>query len=142
MQECRRIWEEEGILYSYDELEKLAEQAESSGIFLNLNMADFAQPGNMPEKIRTFCRRTGQRIPESVGEIVRCIYESLASTYSKELKKLEQGSERRIEKLQILGGGARSEMLCQSRLLRQAGDCGTGRGDCTGQSDNPAESIR
>lgn len=74
---------------------------------------DFALPGNMPEKIRTFCRRTGQRIPETVGEIVRCIYESLASTYSKELKKLEQGSGRRIEKLQILGGGARSEMLCQ-----------------------------
>lgn len=113
LQECRRTWEEEGILYSYDELEKLAEQAESFGIFLDLNMADFAQPGNMPEKIRTFCRRTGQRIPETVGEIVRCIYESLASTYSKELKKLEQGSGRRIEKLQILGGGARSEMLCQ-----------------------------
>ena len=91
---CRNVaepWEEEGILYSYDELEKLAEQAESFGIFLDLNMADFAQPGNMPEKIRTFCRRTGQRIPETVGEIVRCIYESLASTYSKELEKTGAG---------------------------------------------------
>ena len=113
LQECCRTWEEEGICYTYDKLEKLAEQAGATNSFLDPNAADFAQPGDMPEKIRTFCRKTGQRVPETVGEIVRCIYESLAFTYSKELKKLEQGSGRRIWKLQILGGGARSEMLCQ-----------------------------
>lgn len=113
LQECRRFWEENGEEYSYNELEGLAEEAGSTKGLFDPNAEDFSLAGNMPEKIKAYCRRTGQEEPETIGEVVRCIYESLAWKYSTELKKLEKGIEKKIEKIQVLGGGARSEMLCQ-----------------------------
>lgn len=126
LQECRREWTAEGRKVSYDELEQQAALCDPFQRFIAPNSPDFALPGHMPEKIQAFCRKMGQRAPESAGEVVRCIYESLAFKYRRELEKLEQGiaeeAERRphgpknfgrIEKLQILGGGAQSEMLCQ-----------------------------
>lgn len=126
LQECRREWTAEGRKVSYDELEQQAALCDPFQRFIAPNSPDFALPGHMPEKIQAFCRKMGQRAPESAGEVVRCIYESLAFKYRRELEKLEQGmaeeeekrpygskSVGRIEKLQILGGGAQSEMLCQ-----------------------------
>ena len=126
LQECRREWTAEGRMASYNELERQAALCDPFQCFIAPNSPDFALPGHMPEKIQAFCRKTGQRAPESAGEVVRCIYESLALKYRRELEKLEQGmaeeeekrphaqkSAGRIEKLQILGGGAQSEMLCQ-----------------------------
>ena len=126
LQECRREWTAEGRMASYNELERQAALCDPFQCFIAPNSPDFAFPGHMPEKIQAFCRKTGQRAPESAGEVVRCIYESLALKYRRELEKLEQGmaeeeekrphaqkSAGRIEKLQILGGGAQSEMLCQ-----------------------------
>ena len=113
LQECRRSWEQDGKDYSYNGLERLAEEAGPVKGLFDPNAEDFSMAGDMPEKIRSYCKKTGQKVPETVGEIVRCIYESLAWKYSIELKKLEQGIGKKIEKIQILGGGARSEMLCQ-----------------------------
>ncbi|MDP4879503.1 MAG: FGGY-family carbohydrate kinase, partial [Opitutales bacterium] len=69
--------------------------------------------GRMPEKIQEFCHETGQPVPESKGEIIRCIYESLALRYSEVWEKLVQYTEHKPETLHIVGGG------CQDRLLNQ-----------------------
>lgn len=113
LQECRASWEREGKRFSYDELERLAGEAGPCECCFDPNAEDFSLAGNMPEKIREYYRRRGQKEPETVGQIVRCIYESLALKYCEELEKLEKGSGRKIKKIQILGGGAKSEMLCQ-----------------------------
>ena len=44
----------------------------------------------MVEKIQTFCRKTNQPVPETVGQIARCIYESLALKYRWALERLEE----------------------------------------------------
>ena len=81
MQECRRIWAEAGDERSFAEL---ADEAAGATPFLAMVDPDdpgFATPGDMPERIRTWCRDSGQRVPETRGEIIRVILESLALRY-------------------------------------------------------------
>lgn len=70
-----------GKEYSYADLEKLALAAEPFKCFIDPDAPEFVPHGNIPERVREFCRKTGQFIPETVGEIMRCIYESLAMKY-------------------------------------------------------------
>lgn len=67
----------------------------------------------MVEKIQTLCRKTNQPVPETVGQIARCIYESLALKYRWALERLEEIKGQRIDTLNIVGGG------CQNKLLNQ-----------------------
>ena len=67
----------------------------------------------MIEKIQAFARRTGQPEPQSIGQIARCIYESLALKYRWALERLEEIKGERLDTLNIVGGG------CQNKLLNQ-----------------------
>ena len=71
----------------------------------------FATAGNMPKRICDFCRKTGQHVPENVGEIVRCIFESLALRYRWTAEKLEELTGRHYPTINIVGGGTKEEML-------------------------------
>lgn len=113
LQEAKRAWEKEGESCTFDGLERLAEAEQPNRYLLDPGAADFALPGDMPGKIRAFCERTGQGRPETRGEIVRCIYDSLSWTYRWNLERLEQAVGHRIEELHILGGGAKSPLLCR-----------------------------
>jgi sugar (pentulose or hexulose) kinase len=73
----------------------------------------FLSLGGMPDKIRQYCRETGQAIPESKGEVLRCALESLALRYRWVLQKLETMMGRRLEVVHIIGGGMQNELLCQ-----------------------------
>ena len=64
-------------------------------------------------EIREFCRETGQLAPETKGQIIRCIYESLALRYATVWEKLVQYTEHQPKTLHIVGGG------CQDKLLNQ-----------------------
>lgn len=67
----------------------------------------------MIEEIRLFCAESGQPVPQSPGELARCIFDSLALSYRSYLKELEALTGTAIEVLQIVGGGANNELLCQ-----------------------------
>lgn len=113
LQECRTQWQKEGDAYSYEELETLAEKAKKNRYFIDPNADVFTLPGDMPKRIREYCSGKGQGEPQTAGEIVRCIYDSLTCKYRQELERLERGIGEKIEEIQILGGGAKSEMFCQ-----------------------------
>ncbi|MBZ5545238.1 MAG: rhamnulokinase, partial [Acidobacteriia bacterium] len=89
LQESRRQWQREGQDYPWSELLELARLANPFLSLINPDAAEFLSPGNMPEAIRTFCRRTGQPAPDSIGAIVRCCLESLALRYRGVLGALE-----------------------------------------------------
>jgi len=112
-QECKRAWDKAGETLSFDELESLAMEVEPFSCFIDPDNDLFYSPGNMPEKIREFCRSTGQHIPESKGEIVRCIMESLALKYRQAIEGLEIIAGSRIPVLHVMGGGCKNIMLCQ-----------------------------
>ena len=113
IQESHRQWKREGKEYSYADLEKLALAAEPFKCFIDPDAPEFVPHGNIPERVREFCRKTGQYVPETVGEIMRCIYESLAMKYRLTFEKLRECTERDYPVIHVIGGGTKDGLLCQ-----------------------------
>ena len=113
VQESRRQWKREGKNYTFDELSAQANAAEPFRSLINPDDAAFAPAGNLPERIREYCRKTSQPVPETAGEIVRCIFESLALKYRRTAEQLEEVSGRKYNTINIVGGGTKEEMLSQ-----------------------------
>lgn len=113
IQESRRQWKREGKEYSYADLEKLALAAEPFKCFIDPDAPEFVPHGNIPERVRDFCCKTGQYVPETVGEIMRCIYESLAMKYRLTFEKLRECTERDYPVIHVIGGGTKDGLLCQ-----------------------------
>lgn len=113
IQESRRQWIREGKEYSFGELEQLASKAKPFQSFINPDAPEFVPSGNMPERIRRYCRRTGQHIPQSPGEVVRCINESLAMRYHRAALEIEGCTHKAYPVLHMIGGGIQSRLLCQ-----------------------------
>ena len=72
VQECRRTWNQAGSKYSWEDLNQLAAAAPPLAALVDVDDASFLAPGDMPEAIREYCRRTGQTPPASAGAVVRC----------------------------------------------------------------------
>jgi len=113
VQECRRTWALEGDTFSYDEITAMAQDARAFGPLVEPDAVEFIAPGGMPARIQAFCARTGQRVPETRGEIVRCALESLALKYRWAVEKLERMAGRRLGVIHIVGGGSQNTLLCQ-----------------------------
>ena len=113
VQECRREWAEGGQEYDYGRLTQLAAAAEPFVSLINPADPRFVSPDDMPAKIAAFCQETGQSVPGSPGAFVRCALESLALFYRTVLRQLERLTGRKIERLNIVGGGSRNALLNQ-----------------------------
>ena len=113
VQECRRGWARGGTADSYDDLTAMAAATPPFRSLVDVDDPAFAAPGDMPARLQAFCRRTGQPVPETKGEIVRCALDSLALKYRYVLSTLEGILGRRLEPLHVIGGGARNRLLCQ-----------------------------
>ncbi|MCH7226321.1 rhamnulokinase family protein [Haloferula sp. A504] len=114
IQECRRQWQIEGEELSYGEMTRLADEADAFTAFIDPDHADFAAPGDMPARIREFCRRTGQPVPESKGQVLRVATESLALKYRVTLEAFRQLSGRDFNRLSVGGGGIQNTSLVQA----------------------------
>lgn len=113
IQESRRQWIREGREYGFEELETMAGQAKPLACLINPDDPEFVSAGNIPERIRSFCRRTGQPVPQSEGEIVCCIDQSLALAYRKAMAEINMCTGKQYSVIHLIGGGARSGLLCQ-----------------------------
>lgn len=113
IQESRRQWQRQGEDYSYADLEKLALAAEPFKCFIDPDAPEFVPHGNIPKRVQEFCEKTGQYVPQTVGEIMRCIYESLAMKYKLTFEKLCECTERDYPVIHVIGGGTKDTLLCQ-----------------------------
>lgn len=109
LERCRAAWGE----VSYPELIAEAEAAEPFRSLINPDDALFANPSDMEQAIRTYCRDRHQPVPETRGQVVRCIFESLALRYRQVLENLCSLSPRPVETLHVIGGGSRNDLLNQ-----------------------------
>ena len=100
---------------------RLAAEAAPFQAVVDPDDPSFLKPGDMPSRLREFCRRTRQKAPASNGEVVRCVLESLALKYRFVLEHLEELVGRRLDPVHIVGGGS------QNRLLNQFTADATGR---------------
>jgi len=112
-QECKKSWDKQREDLSFDQLEALANESPPFMSFIDPDNNLFYSPGNMPDKIREFCKRTGQSIPESKGAVARCIMESLALKYRHVVEGLENIVGYSIPVLHVVGGGSQNKMLNQ-----------------------------
>jgi rhamnulokinase len=126
MQECRRAWARAGEDLSYDELTRLAAEARPFLAVIDPDDSAFLPPGDMPERIRAYCQRTGQSTPQTEGEIARVVLEGIALKYRWVLERLESVTGTKLEPIHIIGGGTKNRLLS-----RFTADC-TGRTCVTG----------
>jgi rhamnulokinase len=113
VQQCRVTWEEQGKNYEYAQLASMAQEAHPFLAFIDPDNPVFMPHGDMPTRIRDFCKATNQAVPQTEGEIVRCVYESLAMKYRYVLETLIRVSGREVDRIHIIGGGAKNALLNQ-----------------------------
>ena len=113
IQESRRQWRKEGFDVSFADLEREALEAEPYRAFIDCDAPEFAIAGDIPRRVQAFCRATGQYVPETRGEIMRCIYQSLAMKYKQNYNALCEVSGRRFAQINMLGGGIKDTLLCR-----------------------------
>ncbi len=113
MQESRRQWNLEGNNLSFKDIDELTIKAKSMISFINPNYNKFNYHGDMPNKIREYCKMTNQIVPMEKGDISRCITESLALEYRKALEMLESLKGSKVDVIRIIGGGVKDELICQ-----------------------------
>ncbi len=113
VQECRRAWGAAGQEWSYEALTQAAASASPWRTLVDAGAPQFQRPGQMPDKIADFARATGQPVPMTPGEFVRCALESLALAYRRTLGMLETVLAKRIERVYIVGGGSQNQLLNQ-----------------------------
>ncbi|HEX2036607.1 MAG TPA: rhamnulokinase family protein [Chloroflexota bacterium] len=115
VQECRRTWRERGGDLGYDELTRLAEAARPFAALVDPDHAAFLPPGDMPRRLAAYCARTGQA-PLDVadkGQVLRCVFESLALKYRWVIERLERLTARRVGTIHVIGGGSQNGLLNQ-----------------------------
>lgn len=112
VQGCRKAWSAQGPA-TFEELNRAAAAAAPFAALVDPDDPLFLNPPDMPEAIAAYLRRTGQRQPESRGGIVRSLLESLALKYRQVIAQLGLVLGRPIERIHVIGGGSRNEVLCQ-----------------------------
>jgi rhamnulokinase len=112
LQQCRKAWAAERA-YGYEDIVEMAAAAPAFGPLVDPDREEFLNPPDMPEAIRRRCRETGERPPETKGELARCVLESLALKYRLVLDQLREVHPHGINRIHVIGGGTRNEMLCQ-----------------------------
>jgi rhamnulokinase len=112
LQECRRHWSAEHN-YSWPDMVEMSQNAKPFKCLIDPDAREFLNPGDMPSAIEAFCRKTGQKVPETHGEVIRTIFESLALKYRATLDSIREVSTIEIGKIHIIGGGANNGLLCQ-----------------------------
>lgn len=113
VQQCRREWAREGHEYAYDDLTKMAQEAEPLKSLINPAASRFVKPGLMPQKIINYCRETNQPSPKTHGQIIRCVLESLALRYREVLREIAITAGQEPKYLHIVGGGSKNQLLNQ-----------------------------
>jgi len=112
LQECRRTWAREGDDYGYEELVEMARAAGGAHASLvQPNDPRFANPDNMVEEIRAFCRGVGDQVPETPGQVARCIFESIAIECQRTLERISEFTGKNFVGINVLGGGSRNRLL-------------------------------
>ena len=80
---------------------------------IDVNDPEFLNPVSMTETIKSYCRRSGQLVPETSAQIARCVFDSLALSYRTVKCQLETLRGQKLTRIRIVGGG------CQNKLLNQ-----------------------
>lgn len=113
IQECRRVWGEQGKDFGFAELASMAGHATALVSLFDPDDPRFATPGDMPKRIRQACIENGEPEPDNEGALIRAILDSLALRYDDVIRTAARVAKREIKTLHIVGGGSANVVLNQ-----------------------------
>jgi len=113
IQDCRRWWQAQGMELSWNDIVEEAKKAEPFRTIINPDHGEFFAGGDMVPKIQAYAKQTNQPVPETVGQVARAVYESLALKYRWALERLQVIKGQHIDQLNIVGGGIQNKFLNQ-----------------------------
>ena len=79
--------------------------------FIDPDAPEFAPMGNIPKRVQEYCEKTNQYVPQTVGEIMRCIYESLAMKYRYTFDGIKDCTGKDYDRIHVMGGGTKDKLL-------------------------------
>ncbi|WP_029252063.1 rhamnulokinase [Paraoerskovia marina] len=132
LSETLRTWREAGTEVTLADALAAAEAARPRRTVVDVDAPEFLPPGDMPARIATAARASGQPVPTTTGEVVRCILDSLAEAYARVLDEVTRLSGREVDVVHVVGGGSNNALLC--RLTAEA----TGRRVVAGPAEGAA----
>ncbi|WP_307338211.1 rhamnulokinase [Metabacillus malikii] len=110
IQEVKRNYEDE---YSFAELVDFARAEKDFQSIVNVDDDRFLKPENMIKEIQAYCQETNQQIPQTPGQIAKCVYDSLVESYKRAIAEIEEIFEKSFPKINVIGGGCQNELLNQ-----------------------------
>ena len=110
IQQLVKEWESEGYKCDYSELVKEAEQSGFNSYF-NVDDARFMNPEKMSEAIISYLKENNEELPVTKGDFMRCICISLAKKYAEVKTQMERCTNKKINKIYIVGGGSKNQLL-------------------------------
>ena len=128
--------------YSFAEICAMAEEAKDFPSRVEANDECFLSPDNMTEEVKDYCRRTGQKVPETLGEIATVIYTSLAECYAKTAKELEEMTGRTYSRIHIVGGGSNAGYLNELTAKATKKEIHAGPGEATAIGNITAQMLK
>ncbi len=128
--------------YSFPELAALAEESTNFPSRVDVNDASFLAPDSMIEAIKDYCKKTNQQVPETVGEISTCIYQSLAQSYGQTVKEIESITGRTYSRIHIVGGGSNADYLNELTAKYTNKEVHAGPGEATAIGNIVAQLLK
>lgn len=113
IQACRRYWAEGGSEWTYAELVEAAASVTGLRSVINPDAPEFLDGRETPPRIQAYCARNAIVVPQTVAEIARCVFDSLALSYRHVVHDLQDVTGRSIPSVNIVGGGASNSLLSQ-----------------------------
>lgn len=107
------IKKECGDQYGFSDLSAMARKSQDFPSRINVDESRFFAPDHMTEEIKAALRDSGQSVPNNIGELVACAYQSLAESYAAAVDKIEKLTHKNFERICIVGGGSQNEYLNQ-----------------------------
>jgi len=110
------LWMIQSVKKEFEEdlsFARICEKASKENIesIVDCNDGSFFAPESMIKAVQDFCRKTGQPVPETVGEISAVVYNSLAYCYGETVKEIEEITGNTYDTIYVVGGGANAGYL-------------------------------
>ena len=113
LQQSLRVWEQAGDRPDLDALLRDAARVEPFRSIVDPDDPVFLPPGDMPARIAATCEQSGQPVPATPPQTVRCVLDSLALAYRRTVRDAQRLADHDVEVVHVVGGGARNALLCQ-----------------------------
>ena len=138
----QQVRHEANDAWSFAQICEMAEECKDFPSRVDANDECFLSPDNMTEEVKDYCRRTGQKVPETMGELATVIYTSLAECYARTAKELEGITGRTYSRIHIVGGGANAGYLNELTAKATKKEIHAGPGEATAIGNITAQMLK